>query len=594
MDEIQTLTNEVKDLARRLGIVEDVLTNLVEEREAAGATAPIGGAGSAATGGAQASPASAPRSATGASASSGAAVPEWSPAQKAATRAAASERMHGFREGVLQEKMSSVNWLGAVSVICFVVAAAFIIKLAIETGWLTPARQIGLAALLGFTLIGAGLRLLKFDRAYASLLPGAGIVVLYLTAIAARSYHHLIGFEVALAAVALVSALCIWLYTETKHDVYPITSAIGAYLAPFLLGDGTQNDLILSYHVACSISFATISIWLDSRLLSVIAAYLAIGVSFFISSASTFDPSYISILLAHFTIFAFAVVIHSVKTGLPMTEKDAWAYFPVLLIFYASEYSLISKWNPAWAPSISLGFAAVLIALYFAGKSSLKKDSLASVNVVSAYAALVLFHSFYLELLDDTWKPWLLPVLVAAVALRPPMSKGNVSKTQVVPVIAVGAVIAIEYFRIAFALIDRKADTNMTAVSFAAPIALAFLFVQQRKARASQDLLPLLLAAHALAVLALYNIAEPFGSLAVSGSWLAYSVVIMGAGFSIRDKVVAKSALAALGLAAAKALLYDASMAPAPVRIACLLVTGLVLYGCGFLLKRIETWPENA
>jgi hypothetical protein len=105
--------------------------------------------------------------------------------------------------------------------------------------------------------------------------------------------------------------------------------------------------------------------------------------------------------------------------------------------------------------------------------------------------------------------------------------------------------------------------------------------------------MPILFAAHGLAILAFYNLAKPVGSLAVSATWLGYSIVVMGAGYAIRDKVVAKSALGTLGLAAAKALLYDAAQAAAPVRIGCLLLTGLVLYGCGYLLKQIETWDSS-
>ena len=66
----------------------------------------------------------------------------------------------------------------------------------------------------------------------------------------------------------------------------------------------------------------------------------------------------------------------------------------------------------------------------------------------------------------------------------------------------------------------------------------------------------------------------------------------MAIGFKIRDKVVAKSALGTLGLAAAKALLYDASSTPAPVRIGCLLLTGVILYVCGYILKLIEAWDK--
>ena len=66
----------------------------------------------------------------------------------------------------------SGNWLEIIAVVCFVVAAAFIVKLSIDSGWLTPLRQAGMAGVLGFGLIGIGLALMERDRAYAALLPG--------------------------------------------------------------------------------------------------------------------------------------------------------------------------------------------------------------------------------------------------------------------------------------------------------------------------------------------------------------------------------------------------------------------------------------
>ncbi len=87
------------------------------------------------------------------------------------------------------------NWLGIIGVLCFVLAAGFIIKLSIETGWLTPARQIGIAVLFGLSLIAVGFRLMKSDRGYASLLPAAGIVVLYLSAFAGHLLYQLVTLE---------------------------------------------------------------------------------------------------------------------------------------------------------------------------------------------------------------------------------------------------------------------------------------------------------------------------------------------------------------------------------------------------------------
>jgi hypothetical protein len=67
----------------------------------------------------------------------------------------------------------------------------------------------------------------------------------------------------------------------------------------------------------------------------------------------------------------------------------------------------------------------------------------------------------------------------------------------------------------------------------------------------------------------------------------------MAFAFVRKDQVMAKSALFVLGFAAAKALLYDAASAPTLVRIVCLMLTGAVLYGCGFFMRKVADWKVN-
>ena len=187
-----------------------------------------------------------------------------------------------------ENKQTSSNWLAIIAVICFVLAAVFIIKLSIDSGWLTPVRQLGLAVIFAFSLIASGFFLLKLDKGYASFLPAAGIIVLYLTVFAAHRLYHLIAFETAMASAGLISLLCIGLYMRIRHDIFPITAAIGAYVAPVVLGFGVASFpfpelsatlFSLYYFIVCSFTFALISIWVESRLLTIISAYLAIGMT---------------------------------------------------------------------------------------------------------------------------------------------------------------------------------------------------------------------------------------------------------------------------------------------------------------------------
>ncbi len=484
------------------------------------------------------------------------------------------------------------NWLGIIAVICFVLAAGFIIKLSIESGWLTPVRQVGLATLLGFGLIGAGIALRQADREYASYLPGAGVIILYLTAFASYRYYSLVSFEVAIGLSSLVSVLCIWLYWQIKHDVYPVTAAIGSYVAPIVLGFKPEAIFTIYYFLICSVAFAVISIWMRSRILTLISAYLAIILTAVIG-VDLHDNQFIaSILGLHFLIFALGTYLYTRVNESPLTSTEAWSFFPVLLIFYAVEYYFVDRIQDGLAPWVSLTFAAVLAVLYIAAQRLFPHGLKESKPVVLAYAAVVAFHSIYLELLPDDFRPWLFVTLTVAFAAVTHMLAGKESRSSyTIPMITFLVIAIIEYLSMVHHLLEGY-EARWLLVSFMAVFGLwsVLIFGDQDylRSRKAGSILPA--AAHILAILALYRLVTEHGSLAVSASWLLYAVAVIAYAFIRKDEIIAKSALFVLGFAAGKALLYDAASAPTVVRIFCLLLTGAVLYGCGFFMRKIGNW----
>ncbi len=484
--------------------------------------------------------------------------------------------------------------LGIVGIICFVLAGAYIVKLAIDSGWLTPARQIGAAITLGITLIAAGFRLREMDRGYASLLPGAGVAILYLSVIAAHLVHSLISFSASIAGISLVSITCIWLYTRLRHDIYPITAAISSYLSPLLLSAFTGEEFSIYYYVVCSIAFAGIAVWLESRILAIIATYLSVGMTALIGLGLENDSSAAIALPFHFLIFATATYYHTVLSGKPLKTEEAWAFFPALMIFYAAEYSFIHRMNPQLAPWISLGFAAFLIGLYLAAQNLFRKTALRSKDMILGFAAIVVFHSLYLEILTEHIRPWLFIIIILAVTFTG-LNQARTITSHWIPALFAGVILVIEYIRIAFFLLDDTTNVQLLLGFGSVTVLYMFYLMRIDPARDRGDAgFVILGAAHGMAILGLYRLFSEGGSLAVSGGWLGYAAIIIGLGFHRKDPVIAKSALMVLSLAAAKALIYDTSSASPGVRILCLLLTGAVLYGCGLILKRIQSWKVGS
>ena len=486
------------------------------------------------------------------------------------------------------------NWLGLTAIICFVLAAGFIVKLSIDSGWLTPFRQIGIATLFGLVLITTGFALLSSDRAYASLLPATGIIVLYLTVFAARQYYFLITLPSAVILTALISLFCITLYIRIRHDAYAVIAAIGAYLTPVLLDLNILAIFSLDYFLLCSLAFATISIWVRSRLFIIIAAYLAI----FVTGFTGFDlhlPNLVAIvLLLHFLIFSIATFLYTFITKQQLSESEAWGFFPVLLLFYALEYYFIDLIYPGLAPWISLAFAAFLLGLYFGAKKLMTNSELHSQTMLLSFTTLVFFHSFYLELLPYDARPWLFIFFILIFTFFPRVTVLKKTSAFVVPCIAMFIILSVEYASMVFHLIiDFKQSWLIVAIAAFASIWLLLIHRAADFMKHTESDYILLSAAHLLAVTALYQLTTDYGSLAVSASWLFYALCVISIAVVRRDKIMATSALFVLSFAAGKALLYDAASAPTIVRILCLLLTGAVLYSTGLLFRRIADWSRN-
>ncbi|MBE0502972.1 MAG: DUF2339 domain-containing protein [Desulfuromonadales bacterium] len=97
-------------------------------------------------------------------------------------------------------QLNVTQLLGWAGVTALVLAVAYLIKLGVDLGWLTPARQIILAVVSGAALIGSGIALRAADRHYASLLPAGGVVILFLAAYGAHLYYRLIPYPAATLA----------------------------------------------------------------------------------------------------------------------------------------------------------------------------------------------------------------------------------------------------------------------------------------------------------------------------------------------------------------------------------------------------------
>jgi uncharacterized membrane protein len=480
---------------------------------------------------------------------------------------------------------SLLGWGGATAL---VLAASYLIRLAVENGWLTPTRQVAIAALAAFGLIAAGLLLRRHDRSYAAYLPAGGIVILFMTIYGAHLYYPLIGVTTAIAMIIGTCLLSLWHCRLFDSQLYAFFAVLGSYSAPFMFPPLRNSTLDLAiYFSAWSALFSAYAVIVHRRTVLLLALYLAL-VGFDLIWRMNASEEWLAALAFQFVqllIFAAGTAACSMRWREAMPQAEAIWYLPALLIFYILQYSLLQQHIPAWAPWIAFGSALVPAAAYLAARLVLRRPLPAGELLVTAYVALVLFHAGYLESVPAAWGPWVALVVLPAAFFYGRISAG--SRQSQWPVYLVSLLIfLLNCFRI-------LTDTATAAVPgrellywlYPASIYLAWYLAGRVQVLASLRL-ALLYAGHIGTMAAAMHAFDD--RLLVSLAWAVLAIVCLLLALRLKDRLLGQSSLLIFAASAGKLLLYDLAGSAPLVRIASLVVLGISFYLGGWLYRRLE------
>lgn len=481
--------------------------------------------------------------------------------------------------------------LGLGGSLALVLAAAYLIKLAYDSGWLSlsPQMRIGLAMLGGLALITTGLYLRKKDRSYASLLPAAGIVILFLAIYAAHLYYDLIGSGVAGLGVVLTCLFSLWLCHLFDSNLYALFAIGGSYAAPFLIRNTTHQIWpLMLYFSAWSVVFCIFSLFTGRRRHYLLALYLAIAGFDIIWRRTAGDPWQAALFYqtAQLAIFGICAALFTLRHKRPLTRRSAALHLPALLIFYILQYTLLHRHLPQLAPWIALASVMVVALCYLVPRLLLKRELPGGRLILFCYGSLALVHAGYLELIPQNWRPWLALLALPALAVWFVKSKRNLF-TDWPLLAAIGLMWLVNFSRtIGNDLPAHVSGLRILPLLHAAELygGYALLRKQQRMDRLLGGALVYL--GHFAAMAAAWQILQ--SSLGVSLAWGLLALVCLGLALPLRDRVLGHSSLLLFAFSALKVLFNDLAGAAPPVRIGCLLVVGITLYAGGWLYRYIE------
>jgi uncharacterized membrane protein len=137
-------------------------------------------------------------------------------------------------------------WIGAIAL---VLAAAFLVKLSFDKGWIGPTVRVTLGALFGVSLLVGGELMRRSSRQIAQGLTAAGIAVMFVVELAAVHLYHLIGPATGFALMALTTATAVAL--ALLHGPFvALLGLVGGFLTPVLVSTGQPDAPLLFGYLA--------------------------------------------------------------------------------------------------------------------------------------------------------------------------------------------------------------------------------------------------------------------------------------------------------------------------------------------------------
>jgi hypothetical protein len=492
---------------------------------------------------------------------------------------------NSLNKNIAEENKS--HFLGYVGAACILMAAILLIKLSIDSGWLTPYRQCTFALILSIVLIIFPFLNWFSDKSYISLLPAIGIAGLHLTTYGAVFFHKLLDPTLGIFSISLIGILSLGMLVKLKEENYAIFAILGTYLGAFFFHQSFSQLLyMVIYLLIWDVAFTIFSIKLKNRLIIAICAYLALGlVSFFggIKGLSNVDLNFniLMIQFFQFTIFALGTVLFSIKNKMPLTSKEAWTFFPLILFFYGQQYYFINRLSDVWANYFSIGFSVFLLFIHSVAKKKLKDNTVDSGGVVYTACSLFFLHSVFILTMND-FSRLIFSFFVILILMFFQHILANDKKFR--------GTLAVMAFIIIYAYSSILLGTNHISYEwglfFGFVFALIGLIFSMSKDHSKSNVV--LNLAHAQAFVSIFRLKQYFGYFAIAPLWISYAFSILFWAFKKRDIEMANSAIPLVALGVARFLFFDFSKLDGREQIISLLVMGSLIFAGGYLYRKIK------
>jgi uncharacterized membrane protein len=493
------------------------------------------------------------------------------------------------------------GWLGRSGVALVVIGLIFLFRYIGDRGWITPELRVLAGLLLGSAMLEVGLRHLHGRDRYRQILMGGGVVILFVTGLAASELYQIVPGAVTLAFHATVAMVAFTIASRRRDAVMASIGAAGAMLPPgLLLADSVAGPLLWLYLVLVASWAALLASRYEPGPFPVIAVVSALIAAFQpVSSDTTTRIAAVAAMIAIWIGYAALPLLRARLTeAMPLPEGTAGSMFTrllqplfvTILLAISLHYELPSRAGTfeIAAAVAAAGFA--LIALWLWRRRALQPSEaegwqaqlLETDDFAAAAMAVVACVTISLGSLVG-YDARALPIAALAGAAFIAAPRLGAPALKVLAHIMF-AWVGIEFMIGIPEFIARPAFDPL-ALSFAAAAVLAVVIVQRAPTSSER-----LVYAVCIFIVAHVLLATELGGVR-GAAWLASaSYAIVGSalvliGLTRGSMLLQRAGLVSLALLVIRLFVYDLATADVRVRIALFLATGFAFLGLSYLFK---------
>jgi uncharacterized membrane protein len=507
------------------------------------------------------------------------------------------------------------GWLGRAGVGLVVLGFVFLYRYAVERGWLTPEARIGVGLLVGLVMLGAGAMRFQDRRRFRQILMGGGVVILFITGIAATELYGLVRGGIALLFHGAVAGTAFIIASRQREPVMASIGAVGSLVPPALLLHGSAPGpalwLYLVLMVGWSGVLAAARPWGTFALIAGAAAVVA---TFRGVPAEPAARAAAGLLLVAVWIFFAALPLLRGRlkwaASLPPAGDMVVAHLFALPLLVTAGLAIAAEaavWPDASAlqyafAAAAAGFAAVAVWLHRSrppataeAGSSLTRPHFTNVLTESdAFAAALAAAVLSLSMAATAaFEPAIRFLPVAALAALALLSAGRLRAPVLVPVAhLLFAAIAVEFWnRIAY--LYREPAFDAMALGFAGVALLALVLVRVMDTRAEQWAYGAAGYAAVHVLLATELSAVPGAAWLGSASYAAVGSGLVIIGLRRQQLVLQRAGLLSLALLVIRLFAFDLANSGVGVRIALFMLCGFAFLGLSYLFRGRRPGVDN-